>query len=42
MVVDASSFLVGLLVRTLDNLLPEENKLGLIFKLDEGEDAGAS
>ena len=39
--VDAANLLVGLLVQKLDALLTGEKKLGLLYKLDEGEDAGA-
>ena len=39
--VDVANLLVGLLVQKLDALLIGEKKLGLLYKLDEGEDAGA-
>ena len=39
--VDAANLLVGLLVQKLDALVTGDKKLGLLYKLDEGEDAGA-
>ena len=37
MVFDATFLLVRLLVQTLDELLPETEKLGLISQLNEGK-----